>query len=119
MGCHTWFYIPTEKEKPKVSFELIRTVDGKNYQEVARATNGQDTFHDCFRAGWNYHDVILKSLDETLEFLKKEDIETWKEGDDADYVPSGRENRIEKQQASEYRVREFFTKYPDGIIMFG
>lgn len=84
------FKIKTLYENFQLGDELRRYRDNKFYIE-------EDT-HDIFRVG-NYPEDILYSVEETLEFCKTRDKELTTE---------------------EYKkVDDFFTKYPEGIILFG
>lgn len=86
MGCHTWFFRPAKQgEKP---------VDHCAYSDGYIDTE----YADLFRT--HYHDdVYLKSFNETIEFINKENISITDE------------NLL--------RLKEFWDKYPDGVIEFG
>jgi hypothetical protein len=55
-------------------------------------------FHDLFRAGYD-EDKVLTSLEETLSYIKENNCKTF------EYTEKG--------------LKEFFNKYPDGVIEFG
>ena len=55
-------------------------------------------FHDVFRIG-GYPETILTSLDEALLFIENNNCQTYA-------------NTIDK-------LKEFFDKYPNGVIEFG
>ncbi len=133
MGWHTWFYIRVADDYVEDCLDDVIVVDGKKYREIAKATNCKETEHDAFRVSGVHEDVVLKSLEETLEFFKKEGVHSWKEGEQvfasapkkvgntivlkAQQVDTGKVFTLE--QSSEYRVRRFFENHPDGIITFG
>lgn len=87
---------------------------------------GDTNFHDWFRIG-NYPDDKLFSLEETLEYieLKGDEITfgnfTLKSPKEQDYQK--REwvevNREESKQKCIKKLKGFWNKYPDGMILFG
>lgn len=61
MGCHTWFFRPTQPEEIGVDYCDY----GDDYVEVKE-------FADLFRT--SYTETVLHSLKETLDFCKSLDI---------------------------------------------
>lgn len=97
MGCHTWFFRPIkENEEPSYYCGYSDEKYGENkYTNV-------DTPHNLFRIRIGYYpNAKLLSLEQTIEFIEynKENIsfvENWEE-----------------------RLKEFWSKNPDGVIEFG
>lgn len=95
MGCHTWFF---RKVKENEKADDTCAFSEEKYGDD-RYTN-IDTPHDLFRIG-GYPDDKLLSLQQTMEF-----IELNKE-------------RISFGEDWEERLKEFWSKNPDGVIEFG
>lgn len=55
-------------------------------------------YHDLFRIG-GYPETLLHSYDETIKFIKENDCKTY------DYTNE--------------KIKEFWNKYPNGVIDFG
>ncbi len=55
-------------------------------------------FHDLFRTGYD-EDKILRSFEETMIYIKEKNCQTF--------------------ENTEQELKEFFNKYPDGVIEFG
>ena len=55
-------------------------------------------FHDWFRTGYD-EDKILRSFEETMIYIKEKNCQTF--------------------ENTEQELKEFFNKYPDGVIEFG
>ena len=55
-------------------------------------------FHDLFRAAYD-EDTVLKSFEETMEYIKDNNCQTF--------------------EYTEEKLKEFFNKYPKGVIEFG
>lgn len=90
MGCHTWFFRPIKKNEK--SSDCCDYSD-EGYTDI-------DTPHDLFRIG-NYTDDKLLSLKQTLDFIdKNKDIISFSEN-------------------WEIELKEFWDKYPNGVIEFG
>lgn len=105
MGCHTWYY--RRGFKTNKDFPIRHRVNGKWYVEDTKrpvpkkiqypnSIHEVDYYHDLFRVH-NYPNDRLFSLEETIAFIKKNDVKEvmW---DD---------------------LKEFWSVYPDGMIMFG
>jgi hypothetical protein len=79
MGCHTWFYSSQEK--------LDKQIDCGT--------------HDLFRYRVYDSEIVLKSFDETMDFIKDE------------------KNNCEVFEDTNKYLKDFWDKYPDGRIEFG
>lgn len=80
----------SEEQIYKSQTETSIYVNGKFYTMV-------EDFHDLFRT--NYNNTKLFSLEETLKFIK--------------------ENNCSVYDYTEKRLKEFWNKYPNGVIDFG
>lgn len=95
MGCHTWSFRPIkENETAKDTCEYSDEIFGDD-----RYTDA-DTPHNLFRVH-RYRDDKLLSLEQTMEFIEKN-----KEG-------------MYFSENWEDKLKEFWTKNPDGVIEFG
>jgi len=74
--------------------DIIEYIDGRGFFKDC------DEFHDVFRK-WGYPDDKLFSLEETLEYINNP------------------ENECKVYEHTEERLKEFWKKYPDGMITFG
>ena len=95
MACHTWFYRPVqENESPSDTCEYSDEKFGDDrYTDI-------DTPHDLFRIG-SYPGDKLLSLEQTLAFIDRyKDSMTFSEN-------------------WEQRLKEFWSKNPNGVIEFG
>lgn len=94
MGCHTWFFRPTKEDEKAAGYceYSMNTYNDNRY------TN-EGLPHNLFRIG-GYPDDVLKSLDETLEYINKNHISY--------YVGDW-----------ELKLTAFWDENPDGIIEFG
>ncbi len=93
MGCHTWFYRPIKEGEIITGNHLRERFKGKSYIQV--------TTHDLFRVP-HYPDDKLGSYRETLSFIESNSKRV--------YFPD---------DLLEERLKEFWNKYPDGLITFG
>ena len=91
MSTHTWFYEPSTGPDA-----LPSETNGKTYDFV-------DDFHNVFKAYPANDELELFSLQETLDFIKSENI--YKGRPIPDSVVQ--------------LLTEFWDKYPDGMIDFG
>lgn len=79
MGCHTWFYSSQENLDKQLDCGV----------------------HDLFRYRVYDSEIVLKSLEETLEFIADKD------------------NNCEVFDYTIKKLEEFWEKYPNGRIEFG
>lgn len=98
MGCHTWFYEPSNGPEA-----LPSNTNGIKYDFV-------DDFHDVFRVGYgSSEDVELFSLEETLEFIRNNDCSFNEVDIDVNSIP--------EEVVS--RLAAYWNEYPNGMIDFG
>ena len=95
MGCHTWFFRAIkENEIATDTCDYSDEMFGEDrYTDI-------DTPHDLFRIG-GYPDDKLLSLQQTMEFIERN------------------KERISFSENWEERLKEFWSKNPDGVIEFG
>ena len=107
MGVHTWFYRRANlkgDDKPKQMNKLQRTINGVRYIEDTKrpkphiTTFGTEVkyYHNLFRVDKDTSTTLLSEAD-TLEFITK--------------------NNIRDVQWDD--IKQFWKKYPDGMICFG
>lgn len=113
MGCHTWFGSDFKKYSKALEldlkFELERSNDVFLEMEIDDLYEfGVDTeYHDIFRTNsqmLHYTDMVLKSEKETIDFINKYKNQLT-------FTSTYKEAIIE--------VKEFWNKYPNGVIHFG
>lgn len=123
MGCHTWF---VERIKDDVELrknirafvdtepDLYQKLDTLTIEEIQKEyclSNRKykwldryeickkiEEFHDVFRVK-NYPEDILTSLNQTLNFINNNECEIFEDTHD--------------------KLKEFWDKYPNGLIYFG
>ena len=95
MGCHTWFFRPIkENEITEDTCDYSDEMFGEDrYTDI-------DTPHDLFRIG-GYPDDKLLSLQQTMQFIERN------------------KERMSFSENWEDRLKEFWSKNPDGVIEFG
>lgn len=95
MACHTWFYRPIkENEIPSDTCEYSIEMFGVDkYTDI-------DTPHDLFRIG-RYPDDKLLSYEQTMHFIKQN------------------EKKMSFCENWEDRLKQFWSKNPNGVIEFG
>lgn len=89
---------------PEDKFAHIDCHDGIFYQECDE--NYETIQHDTFRVS-NYPDTVLHSYEEYLEFVRNPE-------NGAYLNPNG-----STWDAADARMKEFWEKYPDGVVRFG
>ena len=94
MGCHTWFFRPIKQnEIPSDTCDYSDEKFGEDrYTDI-------DTQHDLFRIG-GYPDDKLLSLEQTMEFIERN------------------KERMSFSENWEIKLKEFWSKNPDGVIEF-
>lgn len=106
MGCHTWFYQKGYKREHRlrmseynIKFPLRIRVNNEWYVEAVRPafTAHPYYYHDLFRSTGGCQEVVLKSKEETLTYIKENGI-LFVEWDD---------------------LNEFWELNPNGAINFG
>lgn len=93
--------------------KIVSFLDGVTYSNNTKCFYKDANYHDIFRRG-GYPDHELHSLEETLQYLEKYDGEISYQSTIFDETP-----REELKNRAIERLKEFWEKYPDGMIDFG
>lgn len=107
------FKIKTKKLVKKELYEIYVNTPQETLKTVFKNDLYEklNDFHDLFRTD-NYNSPVLTSIEETLYFIKKNNLKG------ISYF-SEKENKIITEEPNYEKIKYFWNKYPDGIIEFG